>query len=88
MLYNLRGKWKKINGKRQFIAREKGRVDRKMLDDWVEKMGVLLYGGDVDESPHVYRRLSDVLECHKETIQILNVLKPLVVVMDNDRGRR
>lgn len=31
-------------------------------DDMVSIMGVIRRGGDVDEAPHVYRRLPDVLQ--------------------------
>lgn len=43
--------------------------------------GVTLRGGDLDESPMAYRRLSDVLEYHSKTMQIEHVLRPIVVVM-------
>jgi tRNA-splicing ligase RtcB (3'-phosphate/5'-hydroxy nucleic acid ligase) len=47
----------------------------------------ILRGGGADESPEVYRKLQDVLEPHKGTIQVEHVLRPNVVVMagPNDR---
>jgi tRNA-splicing ligase RtcB len=42
---------------------------------------VELRGGGTDESPHVYRRLPDVLKHHEGTIRILYTLRPLGVVM-------
>jgi tRNA-splicing ligase RtcB len=40
-------------------------------------------GGDVDESPFVYRRLGDVVRAHEETgtIRVTHRLLPVVVVM-------
>jgi hypothetical protein len=38
-------------------------------------------GGGLDESPHVYRRLADVLCVHQNTVNIRHWLKPLGVVM-------
>jgi hypothetical protein len=38
-----------------------GRVTAKMMQDWVQRKGVILRGGGLDESPHVYRRMPDVL---------------------------
>lgn len=38
-------------------------------------------GGGLDESPHVYRRLPEVLAAQGRTIEILHVLQPLIVVM-------
>jgi len=35
----------------------------------------------LDESPHVYRRLPDVLAAQERTIEVLDTLRPLIVVM-------
>lgn len=34
-----------------------------------------------DESPFVYKPLQDVLDAHRETLDILHVLKPIGVCM-------
>jgi len=52
-----------------------------MMEDWVKEKGVVLRGGGLDESPHVYRRLPDVLSAQKGTIEVLHTLRPLIVVM-------
>lgn len=56
-------------------------VTQDMMDEWVTKAGIYLRGGGRDESPHVYRRLPEVLEAQGDTIEILHTLTPLVVVM-------
>lgn len=56
-------------------------VTQDMMDEWVAKAGIVLRGGAVDESPHVYRRLPEVLKAQGSTIQVLNTLTPLVVLM-------
>ena len=38
-------------------------------------------GGGTDESPHVYRRLPEVLAAQEGTVEVLHTLRPLVVVM-------
>jgi tRNA-splicing ligase RtcB len=58
-----------------------GAVSREMLESWVNKKGVILRGGGLDESPHVYRRLPDVLSAQQNTIEVLHHLRPLIVVM-------
>jgi tRNA-splicing ligase RtcB len=58
-----------------------GAVSPRMMEDWVTQKGVVLRGGGLDESPHVYRRLPDVLAAQKGTIEILHTLRPLIVVM-------
>jgi tRNA-splicing ligase RtcB len=58
-----------------------GRVTHEMMHDWVREKGVILRGGGPDESPHVYRRLSEVLGAQEGTIEVLHTLRPLIVVM-------
>ncbi|MGH7607230.1 MAG: RtcB family protein, partial [Gemmatimonadales bacterium] len=58
-----------------------GAITREMMDAWVRRKGVILRGGGLDESPHVYRRLPDVLEAQGPTVQVLHTLRPLIVVM-------
>ena len=58
-----------------------GKVSPEMMREWVARKGVLLRGGGLDESPHVYRRLPDVLAAQGGTIEVLHTLRPLIVVM-------
>jgi tRNA-splicing ligase RtcB len=48
---------------------------------WLKHKGVILRGGGLDESPHVYRRLPEVLEAQGKTVEVLHTLRPLIVVM-------
>jgi tRNA-splicing ligase RtcB len=58
-----------------------GQVTPEMMEAWVREKGVILRGGGLDESPHVYRRLTNVLAAQEGTVRVLHTLKPLVVVM-------
>jgi tRNA-splicing ligase RtcB len=58
-----------------------GKVTPVMMESWMKNKGVILRGGGLDESPHVYRRLPEVLTAQKGTVEVLSNLKPLVVVM-------
>ena len=58
-----------------------GLVSPKMMHEWVREKGVILRGGGLDESPHAYRRLPQVLAAQKGTIEVLHTLRPLIVVM-------
>ena len=58
-----------------------GRVTPEMMHEWIAGKGVILRGGGLDESPHVYRRLPEVLAAQGETIEVLHTLRPLIVVM-------
>jgi tRNA-splicing ligase RtcB len=58
-----------------------GLVSPEMMHGWVREKGVILRGGGLDESPHAYRRLPEVLAAQGDTIEVLHTLRPLVVVM-------
>jgi tRNA-splicing ligase RtcB (3'-phosphate/5'-hydroxy nucleic acid ligase) len=58
-----------------------GKVSWEMLRDWVGAKGVILRGGGLDESPHVYRRLPDVLAAQGDTVRVVHTLRPVIVVM-------
>jgi tRNA-splicing ligase RtcB len=71
-------------GKRKWKTGEvirPGLVSPEMMESWVREKGVVLRGGGLDESPHVYRRLPEVLAAQGHTIEVLHTLKPLIVVM-------
>ena len=58
-----------------------GLVTPERMQAWIREKGVILRGGGLDESPHAYRRLPEVLAAQQGTIEILHTLRPLVVVM-------
>ncbi len=62
-------------------VKQRGAVSPQMMREWVARKGVVLRGGGTDESPHVYRRLPDVLAHQGGTIRVLHTLRPLIVVM-------
>ncbi len=73
-----KARWK--GGRRQRVT--PGRITEEMMHDWViRKAGVELRGAGVDESPHCYKRLRDVLEAHRNSIRILHTLTPIGVAM-------
>jgi tRNA-splicing ligase RtcB len=74
-----RGKMKGWGRKARLVS--PGLVSREMMDEWLGPMGVILRGGGLDESPHAYRRLPDVLQAQGDTIEVLHTLTPLIVVM-------
>jgi tRNA-splicing ligase RtcB len=62
-------------------VKKHGRISPQMLHDWLEKKGVGLRGGGLDEAPQAYRRLQKVLDAQGPTITVKHVLTPLIVVM-------
>lgn len=67
--------------KRTGEVKRVGRVTREMMDGWLKRANVELRGAGLDESPDCYKRLSDVLAEHKESIRILHTLTPIGVAM-------
>lgn len=62
----------------------KRRFTQEQMDKWLRERGVLLAGGDLDESPMAYRRLPDVLAHHAGTVRVLHTLRPFAVAMAGD----
>jgi len=63
--------------------RRGGAITYDQMNRAVKEFGVELRGGGPDESPFVYRKLQEVLDAHAGTIEVLNVLRPIGVVMAN-----
>lgn len=76
-------KWllNKQTGRKEPTIVAPGEVTPEMMHEWLRRAGVELRGGGLDESPHVYRRLPEVLAHHSAGIRVLHTLKPLGVVM-------
>jgi tRNA-splicing ligase RtcB len=58
-----------------------GKVTQDMMNEWVKSAGVELRGAGLDESPHCYKRLNEVLAEHGDSVKILHTLKPVGVAM-------
>lgn len=58
-----------------------GKVSQEMMSEWVARANVELRGAGLDESPHCYKRLNEVLAEHGDSIRILHTLTPVGVAM-------
>ena len=58
-----------------------GKVSKEMMREWVDRAGVELRGAGLDESPHCYKRLTEVLAEHGDSVRILHALTPVGVAM-------
>ena len=58
-----------------------GKISKEMMTEWVKRENVELRGAGTDESPHCYKRLSEVLAHHEASIRILHKLSPIGVAM-------
>jgi tRNA-splicing ligase RtcB (3'-phosphate/5'-hydroxy nucleic acid ligase) len=63
------------------VCVREGKVNQSMMKEWLAREKVVLRGGGLDEAPHCYKRLHDVLADHGDTVRILHTLTPLGVAM-------
>src|SRR5262249_29967365 len=54
-----------------------GKVTLDMMQSWIKQAGIELRGAGLDESPHCYKRLTEVLAEHSSSIKILHTLTPI-----------
>ncbi len=78
----------RVMGRRQATGVwKKGVCVRPGLVDWeawqqtLRERGIHVRGGGADEAPECYKRLSDVLGYHGNTVRVLHTLKPIGVAM-------
>jgi tRNA-splicing ligase RtcB len=71
------GKW---DYKRK-VRKTKGQIEPEAARAWLDARGVILRGGGLDEAPQAYRRLPEVLAAQRGTVEVVEVLRPLVVAM-------
>lgn len=74
------GKSRWVKGVKTRVS--EGKVSPAMMREWVhDRAHVELRGGGCDESPHAYKRLSEVLAAHSSSIRVLHALTPMGVAM-------
>ena len=75
-----RRRW--VKGKRKHLT--KGIIDFNKVKNEMKQKGIELRGGGADEAPEVYKKLTDVLSYHKDTLNILHSLRPIGVSMASE----
>lgn len=58
-----------------------GLIDYQAVQGELKARGIELRGGGADEAPGCYKRLTEVLAYHQDTIRVLQVLEPIGVAM-------
>jgi tRNA-splicing ligase RtcB len=66
---------------RSIRVREGGAIDFDDVQADLRRKGIELRGGAADEAPGAYKRLSEVLTYHADSVKILHTLTPLGVAM-------
>ncbi len=62
-------------------CKREGKVTQAMMRSWIDRSGIELRGGGLDESPDRYKRLDEVLASVSDSVRILHRLKPVGVAM-------
>lgn len=70
-----------VTDRKTGVVKREGLIKPEMMLEWMNRSNVVLRGGGVDESPHCYKRLPEVLAAHGDTIRVLHTLTPLGVAM-------
>lgn len=73
------GKTKYKNGQR--IKVSEGLVDEGQMRQTMKDNNILLFGAAADEAPQCYKKLNEVLEFHKDSIEVETKLTPILVCM-------
>ena len=73
-----KGRFERVGNKKM---RKPGLVRHDDMMKWMADKSIVLRGGDVDEAPQAYRRLTDVLNAQGNTIRVLHTLRPIGVAM-------
>jgi tRNA-splicing ligase RtcB len=63
------------------ICKREGLVKPEMMTGWLTRANVVLKGGGLDESPHCYKRLDEVLVAQGNTVRVIHTLTPHGVAM-------
>jgi tRNA-splicing ligase RtcB len=85
-----KGNWTSINsashgaGRLLSRSRAKARFSKKTLSEALNKAGVELMGGGLDEAPGAYKDIHKVMEYQKELVEIIGVFYPKIVRMSSD----
>jgi len=70
-----------VTDRKTGVVKRPAKITREMLNESVTAAKVELRGAGVDESPHCYKRLNEVLTAHSNTVRILHTLTPVGVAM-------
>lgn len=71
----------KDNLTKQWFTIQKGKIDYDEVQDRLSSEGIEIRGGGADEAPGAYKRIEEVLDHHKGTIDVVETLNPLGVAM-------
>jgi tRNA-splicing ligase RtcB len=72
------------HGAGRLMSRTKAKncVTKNALNDLLKKNGVTLLGGGLDEAPHAYKNIYEVMKLQQDLVNIVGTFMPKIVKMD------
>jgi tRNA-splicing ligase RtcB len=71
-------------GRRMSRTKAKNSITHKALRDMLEKHGVVLIGGGLDEAPHAYKDIDVVMQSQSALVDVVGSFYPKIVRMDGN----
>ncbi len=65
-------------------TKAKAKISKSMMNSYIKQRGVELIGGGVDESPHAYKDIHQVMDFQKDLVRIIGTFTPKIVKMAGD----
>lgn len=73
--------------KKVWVQEKEGLIDWKGTLNYMKRAGIELRGGAADEAPLAYKRLPEVLDAHRDYVEVKHVLRPVGVAMAGPNTR-
>lgn len=74
-------------GRKMSRTRAVASITDKQFKDELEKFGVKLLGGGLDESPFAYKDINEVMQSQKALVEVVGKFTPKIVKMDGAKHR-
>ena len=71
-------------GRKMSRRTAKESVTKNAMNDLLTKCGVTLIGGGLDEAPHAYKNIEDVMQSQSNLVEIVGSFLPKIVKMDEN----
>jgi len=75
-------------GRTMSRTRASGSITKELLEETLEKFGVKLMGGFVDEAPQAYKDIEVVMNAQRQLVDVIAKFTPKIVRMDGSGTRR
>ncbi|MDX2048299.1 MAG: RtcB family protein, partial [Chitinophagaceae bacterium] len=75
-------------GRKMSRTKAQASITQKELKDVLQKYGVKLLGGGLDEAPHAYKDIEEVMQSQKSLVDVVGRFTPKIVKMDGTSPKK